>query len=394
LIDNGLRDYCVIIYEFTIVPSCSAKNSETDKKGICMSENKIPDSFKDQSGPPVVLLVDDEPKILDSLSRVLRKEPYTILTAQSGVEALALMEKGTVHVMISDMRMPHMTGAELLLQVKKNYPDTIRMVLSGESDLEQIFLAINDGGIYKYISKPASDIELKVAINKGLEFYSIRADRNHYFQELNEKNKLLELMNNRLETILAERTRSLNIRDSILEFLVSSHSLKDNLDFVLEQTARATGLERMVVYALQEGTREITPVSAFGLVSKGEMSGRADLEAFAPIANADRELVKEALSGQNTVLLDVKSLAHSLSEARQKTLQAPEVSLTPLIQNEICIGLLEINNPYSGTPLSQAKAPLSDFLNLLIIGLSDHFAETGVVNLEENVTAALKVLDV
>ena len=102
----------------------------------------------------VLLLVDDEPDISRSLTRELRKEGYRILIAESGQQGLEILANNEVQVILSDQRMPQMTGSEFLARVRERYPDTVRMVLSGYADFESVQEAINDGAIYKFISKP------------------------------------------------------------------------------------------------------------------------------------------------------------------------------------------------------------------------------------------------
>jgi diguanylate cyclase (GGDEF)-like protein len=101
-----------------------------------------------------LLLVDDEPNILKSLERILEEDGYTIYTATSGKDALVILSQSPVEVIISDQRMPHMTGAEFLTQVKQLYPQTARIILSAYSDFNALKDAINNGAIYKFINKP------------------------------------------------------------------------------------------------------------------------------------------------------------------------------------------------------------------------------------------------
>ncbi len=103
-------------------------------------ENKVPQV--------TILCVDDEKNILNSMKRLLRKQPCKLLTADSGADALLLLKEHKVHMIISDMRMPNMSGAELLEQVATNYPDTYRILLTGFADMESTVAAVNKG---KYI---------------------------------------------------------------------------------------------------------------------------------------------------------------------------------------------------------------------------------------------------
>lgn len=119
------------------------------------------DGEDDESEEPTLLLVDDEPNILNALKRLLRREGYRILSAGSGEEALELLATHPVQVIVSDQRMPSMSGVEFLSRARELYPQTIRIVLSGYSDITTLADAINRGAVWKYISKPWDDEALK-----------------------------------------------------------------------------------------------------------------------------------------------------------------------------------------------------------------------------------------
>jgi CheY-like chemotaxis protein len=114
-----------------------------------------------------LLLVDDEPDILNSLKRLLRRSGYRILTAGSAAEGLELLALNDVQVIVSDQRMPIMSGSEFLSRVKSLYPDTMRIVLSGYTELAALTDAINRGAIYKFITKPWDDDELREVIREA-----------------------------------------------------------------------------------------------------------------------------------------------------------------------------------------------------------------------------------
>ncbi|MBP8127532.1 MAG: EAL domain-containing protein, partial [Aeromonadaceae bacterium] len=118
-----------------------------------------------------LLLVDDEPSILSALRRTLRTSGYQILTADTAEAALDCMAHYQVGVIVSDNRMPGVTGLELLRQVKMRNPHTVRVMLSGYADLDALSLAVNAGEIFRFISKPWEEGELKVAINDAFDKY-------------------------------------------------------------------------------------------------------------------------------------------------------------------------------------------------------------------------------
>ncbi len=122
-----------------------------------------------------VLFVDDEEKLLKSLKRGFLDEPYDTLFANSGREALEILKHNKVHVLVTDMRMPAMGGLDLLKIVKDQYPHIVRMVLSGYTQVTTLLTAINQGEIYKYVTKPWKlEEEFKPSIRVALEYYETR----------------------------------------------------------------------------------------------------------------------------------------------------------------------------------------------------------------------------
>lgn len=122
---------------------------------------------------PKVLFVDDEPNVLDGIRRQLRKR-VTLETAQSGNEGLQVIEEsGPFAVVVSDMRMPLMNGAQFLTRVREISPDSVRMILSGQSDLENAVAAVNEGQIFRFLTKPCTNEQLWAAVEAGLEQYRL-----------------------------------------------------------------------------------------------------------------------------------------------------------------------------------------------------------------------------
>ena len=115
-----------------------------------------------------ILFVDDEPKVTEALKRALRREPYEFLTATSGTAALKILEDQYVDVVISDEQMPGMAGSVFLSMVRKQFPHTIRMVLSGQATLEAAVRAINEGQVYRFFLKPCNPTDLAFTIQQAL----------------------------------------------------------------------------------------------------------------------------------------------------------------------------------------------------------------------------------
>lgn len=146
-----------------------------------------------------LLLVDDEENIVSALVRVLRYDGYRILKASSGMQGLQLLAQNEVGVIISDQRMPGMTGVEFLSKVKELYPDTMRIVLSGYTELNSVTDAINHGAVYKFLTKPWADDLLRANVADAFQHYEMRAENVRLNLQLKEANGRLQRVNRGLE---------------------------------------------------------------------------------------------------------------------------------------------------------------------------------------------------
>lgn len=166
-----------------------------------------------------ILFVDDEESILRSLQRTLRKEPYRILTAGSGKQGLEILATEQVELVVSDQRMPEMTGSEFLCEVSRRHPDTVRVILSGYAEPHVILEAINDGGIYRFLAKPWDDAHLKTNLRQCLEHHRIKEENRRLSEQAAIHIRELEKLNLQLESAVEERTRSLAFAQDMLETL-------------------------------------------------------------------------------------------------------------------------------------------------------------------------------
>ncbi|MBU1172654.1 MAG: response regulator [Proteobacteria bacterium] len=173
-----------------------------------------------------VLCVDDEINILNSLKRLLRKENYTLLTASSGKEGLDILEKNDVHLVMSDQRMPEMSGTEFLAEIKEKYPDVIRIILTGYTEVDAMTESINRGHIYKFFLKPWNDENLRLEISKALEQYDLIKANEELTRTIIRQNEELKHMNDKLEEKVRHRTQELVIRNQALEL---SQAILENI---------------------------------------------------------------------------------------------------------------------------------------------------------------------
>ncbi len=153
-----------------------------------------------------LLILDDEPNILKALKRVFFEEEYDIHVYSDAEEALGFLKDNRVHLIISDQRMPGMSGVKFLTRAKNLDPDTIRIMLTGYADIEAAVAAINEGEIYKFIFKPWNDEDLRATVKRAFEFYDLNEENNRLLSELVDKNEQLEEWNDTLNQKVKERT--------------------------------------------------------------------------------------------------------------------------------------------------------------------------------------------
>jgi DNA-binding NtrC family response regulator len=132
-----------------------------------------------------MMIVDDESANVRALERLFR-EDYTVITAQSGAEALHLLAQHDVAILITDQRMPEMTGLELLSQTAELRPNMVRILLTGYTDVGSLIEAINSGLVYRYMTKPWNNDDLRLTVNRALEHHEVMKSQ-HWLMRANER---------------------------------------------------------------------------------------------------------------------------------------------------------------------------------------------------------------
>jgi len=166
-----------------------------------------------------ILIVDDELSILNSLRRLFRPKGYEITIAQSGDEAVDILETERFSMIISDQRMPGMTGAELLQKASEMQPQMIRIMLTGYSDIQAAMSAINDGKVYRFLSKPWKNEALLEIVAEALAALDIKREHETLQEEVRQQNIELEKLNQSLERKVQERTDEINMTLQLTESL-------------------------------------------------------------------------------------------------------------------------------------------------------------------------------
>ncbi|AOE83181.1 HD domain-containing phosphohydrolase [Pseudomonas sp. TCU-HL1] len=230
---------------------------------------------------PTLLLVDDEEHILSALRRVLRGEPYDLLTAPGGTAALELLQEREVDLVVSDARMPGLDGPSLLAEVQQRWPGTLRILLTGASDLDTSVRAINQGQIYRYLSKPWIDDELRFTLRQALAHQHAEREHQRLTCLTREQKQRLQELNASLEQRVRDRTAELQ-------------QTADMLDLAYEELRRSYVTSTEVFSALlnqrlpgdkQGNAQVIALVRAFAVEHQLPETDRRDLAMAAALYN-------------------------------------------------------------------------------------------------------------
>ncbi|UZQ54368.1 GAF domain-containing protein [Trichothermofontia sichuanensis B231] len=207
---------------------------------------RSPDSKK-----PKLLVVDDEPDNLDLLYRTFRRE-YHVLRAESGPKALEILEQeGNVAVIISDQRMPMMSGTEFLSLTATKYPDTIRIILTGYTDVEDLVEAINAGRVFKYVTKPWDDQELKAVVKQAVDTHNVLRARTQELARTLRQESLLNALTNTIRSALDYR--------QILQTIVEAVGQSFDVDYCLLRPCQDNQLQaETFVYQRGQGQSAAT----------------------------------------------------------------------------------------------------------------------------------------
>lgn len=273
---------------------------------------------------PTVLLVDDEESILNSLRRLLRGQPYDVLLAGSGAQALEIMAAQPVDLIMTDARMPAMDGATLLAETHRLYPATSRILLTGYADLTMIIKAINEGQIHRYISKPWNDDELLLILRQSLEHQFSDRERLRLEQLTREQNDQLKALNATLEKRVLSRTSELQQTADMLDLAYDElkrsyvtgtevFSLLANLRLPKEKQTNRPLIELIRVYCRaqsmdESSVRDLTMAAALYNVGKLSWTDRMMIAPADLLHSTDRELYRTYPTQSESLLMTLEPM--------------------------------------------------------------------------------------
>lgn len=222
--------------------------------------------------PASLLFVDDEPNILSSLRRLFRPHGYQVAVAASGAEGLAHLSGHPVDLVISDMRMPEMDGAEFLQEVRQRWPETIRILLTGYADIESTVNAINKGEIFRYVSKPWNDQDIVLIVRHALERRALEKEKERLEALTARQNEELKELNAGLELKVQERTKEVrNAHEKLKTSFLTSIKVFANLielrgSFLAGHSRRVADLARRIANAMKLDSADVQDVFLAGLL--------------------------------------------------------------------------------------------------------------------------------
>jgi putative nucleotidyltransferase with HDIG domain len=212
-----------------------------------------------------ILIVDDEKFIVKSLQRSLADEGYNVLTAANGIDGLKIMEEDDISLVISDYRMPMMDGIEFLQRVKDSWQETIRILLTAYGDVSVAVQAINQGEVYRFISKPWSTEDLHTVISSAIALYDLIQENKRLTELTKQQNEQLRYWNQNLERKVTEQTnltRSTFL--SSIESLVNALEAKDK--YTEGHSIRVARIATAVAEALSVEHEEVERARLAGLL--------------------------------------------------------------------------------------------------------------------------------
>lgn len=246
-----------------------------------------------------LMLVDDDAGVLSSLRRLFLDEGYSVVLATGAVEALALLDTEQVAVMLTDLRMPTISGIELLRKVKAKSPHIVRMVLSARADLDSLLKAINDGEVFRFLAKPWNELELKSEVKQAFDHYHVCAENRRLTEVVIRQNQDLKQWNENLAREVEKQTSSIREKNDELERL--NRQLEGNLVDTIKTFATLLGMRDPETCS---HSRRVTQASRFIAARLGVSGGELrTIEIAAMLHDIGKIGVPDSILKKSTNLL-------------------------------------------------------------------------------------------
>jgi len=265
-----------------------------------------------------LLVVDDEPDVVKSIKDLFRLD-YRVLGTTRPSEALEILNKNDVHVVLTDQRMPEMSGVEFLRRTRGEHPETIRLLMTGYADLRTVIDAINRGHVYRYITKPWDPDELQTIIKDAVERYGLLAERRSLTQQLQQSNALLQQSDQLKTAFIRVASHELRSPMTILTGAIRlaqktpgmDGACQDWLDRIARAAQRLGHLVDQLVTMLELGrfdrALDRTPTNLAELINKSA----DDVRPF--VAQRHQQLMVEVAADLGAASIDADKIRDSLN---------------------------------------------------------------------------------
>ena len=340
--------------------------------------------------PLTVLLVDDDPSVLKDLKKYLEKEHCTTFEASNAKDALEILNQNKIDVLMTDMVMEGMDGLELLRRTREDSPQTIRILISGQSEFADIVEAVNSGAIYKYAMKPLSEWELRIIISKAREKIQLVRENQQLQKDLEMKNAQLESMNQKMEEMIEQRNQEILAKDQILEHLLEVHTLDESLRFIFETTANAFQTARLSLWMpgpLEEQWLEH--------ICFEWRTGEDNSDGPVLISNGEKPAPKDVVQVANDqqALWPVELNTSAVHPDWAKRWGGMWVGYTPILWHEETVAVAEFVGGMGELSLGDSLlAKVQALMRLTAVAIADHRTLDDLPELEGKVDQLLKDL--
>lgn len=312
-----------------------------------------------------ILFVDDEESTLHSLRRLFHREGYDIQIANSGAAGLKILKEHKVSLIVSDQRMPEMIGSEFLAIAKEISPQSLRMMLTGYSDIEAAIRAINEAGIDRFITKPWNDEDLKMIIHDAIHRIDLMMQNDQLTAELQQKNEELEDFNARLEKAVRQRTRELQYKvvelegkDRIAQHMLSVNSLEETLDLVLQTIADIIEMDKAIIYLLDGDQPKA--VAAIGAFTPKTIVPHRQL----------KQLELTPIHRQAFARVEQTKKPVNIEDPKSKPISP--FAVVPILRGDEFLGYIEVANPEGKDPVtSEDVEVIASFALQAAMAISD-----------------------
>jgi len=259
-----------------------------------------------------LLIIDDEVEITKSIARQFRKK-YTVFSATSAKEGIAIMEKEHIQVVLSDQRMPDMTGVDFFSVIKDKYPDALKLLLTGYSDIEAVIGAINEGQVFRYVTKPWNPYELDSIVKEAFEKYELITNNRRLMLSLQDSNI-------RLEEKVKARTSELELLNSRLSEL--NKEKNSYIGMVAHDLRNPIGIAEAFSGILLEDFDTLTKslqLEYIGLINKSCSFSLNLIHEFLDISKIEAGIFDINLSSQDYISFLFENVKRSAMLAKNKS---------------------------------------------------------------------------